>query len=97
MVKLNKTEICEVLTARLQIPYTAAERFLNCLENVVYETLRDGGKVNWSGFGQFSVSYREARVGVNPRPPHMSITIPALNTPKFRAGERFKAAVKLEH
>jgi DNA-binding protein HU-beta len=92
---MNKSDLIEQLAAKLSVTYTDAERMLNSFINLVYETLRNGGKVNISGFGQFSVSHRASRIGVNPRNPTQKITIPELNTPKFRAGEAFKDAVKL--
>lgn len=94
-MSLNKSDLIEVLAARLSITYTEAERMLNALINLVYENLRSGEKVNISGFGQFSVSHRAPRIGVNPRNPSQKIQIPELNTPKFKAGEAFKEAVKL--
>ncbi len=93
---MNKSDLIEQLAARLSVTYTEAERMLNTFINLVYETLRNGGKVNISGFGQFSVSHRNPRIGVNPRNPSQKIQIPELNTPKFRAGEAFKDAVKLK-
>ncbi len=92
---MNKSELTEHLAARLSITHSEAERMLNTLINLVYETLRNGDKVNISGFGQFSVSHRHARIGVNPRNPSQKIEIPELNTPKFKAGEAFKDAIKL--
>jgi nucleoid DNA-binding protein len=92
---MNKSELTEQLAARLSVTHSEAERMLNTLINLIYEILRSGGKVNISGFGQFSVSHRHPRIGVNPRNPSQKITIPELNTPKFRAGEAFKDAVKL--
>lgn len=92
---MNKLQLTEQLAARLGITHSEAERFLNTLITMIYETLRGGDKVNISGFGQFSVSHRASRIGVNPRNPSQKITIPELNTPKFKAGEAFKAAVKL--
>ena len=92
---MNKSELIEQLAARLGITVSEAERFLNTFVGMVYEKLREGGKVNISGFGQFSVSHRAPRIGVNPRNPTQKITIPELNTPKFKAGEAFKEAVKL--
>jgi nucleoid DNA-binding protein len=94
---MNKSVLIEQLGAKLGITYTEAERMLNAFINLVYEKLREGEKVNISGFGQFSVSHRAPRIGVNPRNPSQKITIPELNTPKFRAGEAFKDAVKLRH
>jgi nucleoid DNA-binding protein len=94
---MNKSDLIEQLAAKLSVTYTDAERMLNTFINLVYETLRGGGKVNISGFGQFSVSHRNPRIGVNPRNPSQKIQIPELNTPKFRAGEAFKDAVKLRN
>lgn len=94
---MNKLELIEQLAARLGITVSEAERFLNTLLNMIYEKLREGGKVNISGFGQFLVSHRKPRIGVNPRNPSQKITIPELNTPKFKAGEAFKEAVRLRN
>ncbi|HYV33560.1 MAG TPA: HU family DNA-binding protein [Candidatus Limnocylindria bacterium] len=92
---MNKLQLTEQLAAKLGITHTEAERFVNTFTQMIYEQLRNGEKVNISGFGQFSVSHRASRIGVNPRNPSQKITIPELNTPKFKAGEAFKEAVKL--
>lgn len=92
---MNKLQLTEQLAAKLGITHSEAERMVNTLINQIYEILRSGDKVNISGFGQFSVSHRASRIGVNPRNPSQKITIPELNTPKFKAGEAFKAAIKL--
>ncbi len=92
---MNKLQLTEQLAAKLSITHSEAERFVNTLIQMIYEQLRGGDKVNISGFGQFSVSHRASRIGVNPRNPSQKITIPELNTPKFKAGEAFKEAVKL--
>ena len=92
---MNKLQLTELLAAKLSMTHSEAERMLNTLTNLIYETLRGGDKVNISGFGQFSVSHRASRIGVNPRNPSQKITIPELNTPKFKAGEAFKEAIKL--
>ena len=92
---MNKLEFIEQLGARLGITHSEAERFVNAFINLIYEVLKGGGKVNMSGFGQFSVSHRKERIGVNPRQPSQRITIPELNTPKFKAGDTFKEMVKL--
>jgi DNA-binding protein HU-beta len=92
---MNKLQLTEQLAAKLGITHTEAERFLNTMIGMVYDILRSGDKVNISGFGQFSVSHRASRIGVNPRNPSQKITIPELNTPKFKAGEAFKEAIEL--
>jgi len=92
---MNKLQLTEQLAAKLGITHTEAERYTNTLISMIYDVLRGGDKVNISGFGQFSVSHRAPRIGVNPRNPSQKITIPELNTPKFKAGEAFKEAIKL--
>lgn len=93
--QINKAEFIEELGALLQTTASEAERTVNTFIKLIYSHLREGRMINLSGFGQFSVSHRESRIGVNPRQPSQRITIPELNTPKFKAGEAFKAAVKL--
>ena len=92
---MNKSKLIEYFATKLSVTHTESERFINTFIHMIYETLRSGGKVNISGFGQFSISHRQPRMGVNPRNPSQKITIPELNTPKFKAGEAFKSAVKL--
>jgi nucleoid DNA-binding protein len=94
---MNKSDLIEQLAARLGITVSEAEKYINTFINLIYEKLREGDKVNISGFGQFSVSHRAPRIGVNPRNPSQKITIPELNTPKFKAGEAFKEAIKLRN
>lgn len=94
--QMKKSQFVEELAARLGITASESEKFVNTFIRLIYETLMLGGEVNLSGFGKFSVSHRAAREGVNPRKPSERILIKALNTPKFKAGEAFKAAVKLK-
>lgn len=89
-----KTQLIEVLAAKCGITSSESERVLNNLIGIIYETLKQDGEVQISGFGTFLVFHREARLGVNPRQPSQKITIPKLVTPKFRAGERFKQEIK---
>jgi DNA-binding protein HU-beta len=91
---MNKIEFTEQLAAKLSITHTEADRMLTAFTTIIYETLRSGGRVNISGFGQFLVSHRAPRIGVNPQTKER-ITIPELNTPKFKAGDAFKKAVEL--
>ena len=79
---------------KTNLPMVVCEALLNTFFHVIYDTLKEDGEVNLSGFGKFKVSHREARIGVNPRKPSQKITIPKLVTPKFVAGEAFKEAIK---
>lgn len=95
MSKINKLQLVEQLAANLGITISDCERFLNGLITFIYSSLNQGHTVNISGFGQFSISHRAPRIGVNPRKPTERITIQELNVFKFKAGEAAKEAIKL--
>ena len=91
---MNKNELIEVLARKLGTTRSEAERILNTLVDIVTETLRKDEEVSITGFGQFSVSHRAAREGVNPQNPSQRIEIGAVKVPKFRAGKVLKEAVR---
>lgn len=93
---MNKSEFVQLMGRECSVTSFEAEKILNKTIGLIYKLLSEGREVNFSGFGKFSVSHRESRIGVNPRNPSEKITIPALDTPKFKAGEAFKEAVKLK-
>ncbi len=91
---MNKNELIENLAAKLSVPRSEAERMLNTLVDIIAESLKKGEEVSITGFGQFAVSNRAARAGVNPRNPSQRIEIAATKVPKFRAGKGLKDAVR---
>ncbi len=91
---MNKQEIVEALSNKMQTDKTTAEKMLHSFVEVVTEALKSGQEVNISGFGSFSVSNRSARMGVNPQNPEQKIQIAATKVPKFRAGKGLKDAVR---
>lgn len=90
---MNKTELIAVLANEAKVTQKVAEEVLRAFTNSVSETLQKGEKVVVTGFGTFEVRHRVARQGKNPRT-GQPITVPAQNTPAFRAGKLLKAAVK---
>lgn len=72
-----------------------AQILLAALEQIA-RALRRGEAVALVGFGQFGVSHRRARRGVDPRNPKKPIQIPAVKVVKFTAGKRLKEAVRGE-
>ena len=59
----------------------------------ITSTLKDGGKVDISGFGKFEVKTRAERTGINPATKE-KITVPATKVPGFKAAKALKDAVK---
>ena len=90
---MNRSELIAKMAADAGISKAAAERALNAFVEGVGGTLRAGDKVSLVGFGTFSVSYRAARTGRNPRT-GATIDIPASKVPRFKPGKGLKDAIK---
>ena len=91
---MNKAELAEKLAERLGVTKKQAEDFIESFMDIVTSTLKAGGEVTLTGFGNFLTKRREARMGVNPRNPTEKIQIPAVTVPKFKAGKALKDALK---
>jgi integration host factor beta subunit len=86
---MTKAELIEGLANKLPLAKGDAERAVNILLDDITAALRQGDRVNISGFGTFSVSSRQARTGRNPKTGE-SIQIGASRSAKFRAGKQLK-------
>ena len=60
---------------------------------VMTEALKDGKKVDITGFGKFEVKQRAARTGINPQTKEQ-IQIAATNVPGFKASKSLKDIVR---
>ena len=96
--KLSRNELAErvrekVMGTGLAISEKVAQVAIVAYEEVIMEALADGKQVPLSGFGIFSVAYREAATRPNPQKPGETVQVPAHWVPKFKVGSRFKKAV----
>ena len=89
---MNKTELIAAVAEKTGMTKKDAERVIHATFESVTEALAKGDKVAVSGFGNFEVKAREARVGRNPRTKE-SIQIPATKLPAFKAAKALKDAV----
>ena len=89
---MNKTELIEKLAERTDAPKAEAQRHFEAFEEIVAETLKEGGEVQITGFGKFYVQERKAREGTNPQT-GKKMQIPASKSPAFSAGSGFKEAL----
>ena len=89
---MNKTELVAAVAEKVGLTKKDAERVVNAAIETVTETLVKGEKVQLSGFGNFEVKAREARVGRNPRTKE-TIQIPATKLPVFKASKALKDSV----
>jgi DNA-binding protein HU-beta len=89
---MTKDELVTKAANDADIPKTKASKVLDSIVEGITEALAKGDKVSLVGFGTFSVSHRDSRQGRNPATGE-TITIPATNVPKFKAGKALKDAV----
>jgi DNA-binding protein HU-beta len=86
---MTKAELIEGLSNKLPIPKGDAERAINLMLDDIIGALKQGERVNISGFGTFSVSSRQARTGRNPKTGE-AIQISASRSAKFKPGKQLK-------
>ncbi len=86
---MTKAELIEALANKLPIGKAEAERAVNIVLEDITAALKQGDRVNISGFGTFSVSSRQARTGRNPKTGE-SIQIAPSRSAKFKPGKQLK-------
>ncbi len=92
---MTKAELIETLANKLPLNKAEAERAVNIILEDIITALKQGQRVNISGFGTFSVSTREARTGRNPKTGE-SIEISASRSAKFKPGKQLKDSLNEE-
>ena len=91
---MNKTDLINSLSEETGFSKRDVARVLEATKRTVVRALKKGDKLQWSGFGTFSISFREARQGINPAT-GQKITLPRAAVPKFRAGKYLKEQARL--
>ncbi len=90
---MTKSEFVDQVASESGLSKSDANEAVDAFLNVVEETLKRGGEVNFTGFGKFSVAERGARQGVNPQTGER-IQISASRVPRFSPGSALKKAVR---
>lgn len=98
--KVSRKELARLIQVKLQAsgkaaPIALVESMVKAYEESVADVLRDGGLVQLTGFGTFSVSHKEATVRPSPQTGE-PMTIASRNAPKFKVGTALKNAVNAE-
>lgn len=89
---MNKSELINAMAENSGLSKKDCEAALNGFTQAVETALKDGDKIQLTGFGTFEVKARGERVGRNPKTKE-AITIPASKSPVFKAGKGLKDAV----
>ena len=89
---MTKSDLIDSLAGRLGLTRQKAEEIVNGLFDDIIAALKNGDKVNISGFGTFAVSQRKARTGRNPKTGE-TIQIASSRAARFKAGKSLKESL----
>ncbi|MDA4846822.1 DNA-binding protein HupB [Hoeflea poritis] len=89
---MNKNELVAAVADKSGMSKADAGSAVEAVFDTITSELKGGGDVRLVGFGNFTVSHREASKGRNPMT-GAEVDIPARNVPKFSAGKGLKDAV----
>lgn len=90
---LTKKVLVEELVKNHHLTKKDAAEIVNNIFDSIGCTLKNGGVVDISGFGKFTVKERKERTGVSPRTGER-IKINATKVPSFKASKTLKELVK---
>jgi DNA-binding protein HU-beta len=90
---VTKSEFVDQVGSKSGLQKNDASKAVDAVLEVIEETLKRGGDVNFTGFGKFTVAERGARQGVNPQTGER-IQISASRVPRFSAGSALKKSIK---
>ena len=92
MATLTKADLTDKLAERTGMSKSESKGALDALLETLTDSLKQGDKVQLTGFGTFEVRDRKARTGVKPGTSE-KIEIPASKAPAFKTGKALKDAV----
>jgi DNA-binding protein HU-beta len=94
---MNKSELAQALATKADISKADAQKAVDAIfspeDGVITDALRQGDRVQITGFGTFETRERKARTGRNPRT-GLEIRIGPTTSASFRPGKALKDAVK---
>ncbi len=89
---MTKAELIEKVAKKVNATKTDVKKIIDATVEEIMESVAEGEKVGFAGFGTFYTSKRSARVGRNPRTGE-KLTIEAFSLPSFKCGRVFKEKV----
>ncbi len=93
MENVNKKVLADKVAEELDITKKLALEVIDTLFTTMTEELKEGNKVDITGFGKFEVKERAPRTGINPQTKE-PIEIPATKVPGFKASKSLKDIVR---
>ena len=93
MELVNKKAIADAVAEKHNLTKKETLDIVDLVFDTIAQGLKDGGRVDITGFGKFEVRERSGRTGVNPRTLE-PIEIEGSRVPKFKASKVLKERVK---
>jgi integration host factor subunit beta len=96
-MSLTKSELIEVI-AREQshLAYRDVELAVKCMIEQMSQALASGDRIEIRGFGSFSLHYRPARVGRNPKTGD-AVALAGKHVPHFKPGKELRERVNSKY
>ena len=90
---MTKSELIEVLSRKQsQLAYKDIELAVKTILEYMSSSLSNGERIEIRGFGSFSLHYRPARSGRNPKSGE-AVSLPARYVPHFKPGKELRERV----
>ena len=90
---MTKSELIEKLSLRqTQLTYKDVEFAIKTITEQMAQTLASGDRIEIRGFGSFSLHYRPARVGRNPKT-GAAVRLSGKYVPHFKPGKELRERV----
>ena len=91
---MTRSDLIAALAARFtHLTAKDAEIAVKEILDAIGNSLAHGGRVEIRGFGSFSLNYRPARKGRNPKSGE-AVSVPAKYVPHFKAGKEMRERVE---
>ena len=89
---MNKRDLADWVAYETGVSRASAAAGVDSIFKAIAAALKDGARVQITGFGTFDVRERSARMGRNPRTGE-AVSIAASRVPTFRAAKLLKETV----
>lgn len=94
---MTKSELIErIAQKQTQLAYKDVELTVKSLITQMTHSLSTGKRIEIRGFGSFSLHYRPARVGRNPKTGD-SVSLPGKHVPHFKPGKELRERISNNH
>ena len=90
---MTKSKLINLLAAKFsQLVHKDAEMSVKVILDAMSNSLKKNNRIEIRGFGSFSLNYRPARIGRNPKTGE-KVNISEKNVPHFKAGKELRKRV----